>query len=106
VIETPLLRGPLQEIIAKPQRKKEKRTPLLDSDIEDNSDSDDEEEEKPGSTKFTARTIVPDHLPAFPSKHSYKQTPVRSEGKRGFILNLLKLNWVLLVILTSTHNVQ
>ncbi|KAF9900203.1 hypothetical protein EC991_007788 [Linnemannia zychae] len=76
VIETPLLRGPLQEIIAKPQRKKEKKTLLLDSDIEDNSDSEDEEDEKLGSAKVTARTIVPDHLPAFPSKHSYKQTPV------------------------------
>ncbi|KAG0270754.1 hypothetical protein BGZ95_001559 [Linnemannia exigua] len=74
--KTPLLRGPLQEIIAKPTRKKEKKTLLLDSDIEDNSDSDDEEEEKPGSAKVTARTVVPDHLPAFPSKHSYKQTPV------------------------------
>ncbi|KAF9119702.1 hypothetical protein BGW39_000109 [Mortierella sp. 14UC] len=74
--KTPLLRGPLQEIIAKPQKKKEKKTLLLDSDIEDNSDSDDEEDEKPGSAKVTARTIVPDHLPAFPSKHSYKQTPV------------------------------
>ncbi|KAG0380518.1 hypothetical protein BGX24_007713 [Mortierella sp. AD032] len=74
--KTPLLRGPLQEILAKPQRKKEKKTLLLDSDIEDNSDSDDEEEEKQGSAKVTARTAVPDHLPAFPSKHSYKQTPV------------------------------
>ncbi|KAF9933023.1 hypothetical protein FBU30_006698 [Linnemannia zychae] len=74
--KTPLLRGPLQEIIAKPLRKKEKKTLLLDSDIEDNSDSDEEEEEKPGSAKITARTIVPDHLPAFPSKHSFKQTPV------------------------------
>ncbi|ORZ15004.1 transcription factor TFIID complex subunit 8 C-term-domain-containing protein [Lobosporangium transversale] len=26
--------------------------------------------------KVTPRTIVPDHLPPFPSKHSYKQTPV------------------------------
>lgn len=75
-IETPLLRGPLQEILAKPERKKEKKTLLLDSDIEDNSDSDEEEDEKPGTAKVTARTIVPDHLPAFPSKHSYKQTPV------------------------------
>ncbi|KAG0289799.1 hypothetical protein BGZ96_006709 [Linnemannia gamsii] len=74
--KTPLLRGPLQEIIAKPQRKKEKKTLMLDSDIEDNSDSDEEEDEKPGTAKVTARTIVPDHLPAFPSKHSYKQTPV------------------------------
>jgi hypothetical protein len=82
IIETPLLRGPLQEIIAKPQRKKEKTTLLLDSDIEDNSDSDEEEDEKPGAAKVTARTIVPDHLPAFPSKHSYKQTPVsKTQGQ-------------------------
>ncbi|KAF8945555.1 hypothetical protein BGZ47_002447 [Haplosporangium gracile] len=74
--KTPLLRGPLQEILAKPERKKEKKTLLLDSDIEDNSDSDEEEDEKPGTAKVTARTIVPDHLPPFPSKHSYKQTPV------------------------------
>ncbi|KAF9341101.1 transcription initiation factor TFIID subunit 8 [Linnemannia elongata] len=74
--KTPLLRGPLQEILAKPERKKEKKTLLLDSDIEDNSDSDEEEDEKPGTAKVTARTIVPEHLPAFPSKHSYKQTPV------------------------------
>ncbi|KAG0324205.1 hypothetical protein BGZ99_002085 [Dissophora globulifera] len=75
----PLLRGPLQETIAKVQRKKEKKVALLDSDIEDNSESDDEEPTPsttaPG-TKITARTIVPDHLPPFPSKHSYKQTPV------------------------------
>lgn len=76
--KTPLLRGPLQETIARTQKKKEKKTVLLDSDIEDNSDSDDDE---PPTTsvpglKVTARTIVPDHLPPFPSKHSYKQTPV------------------------------
>jgi len=81
-IETPLLRGPLQEILAKPERKKEKKTLLLDSDIEDNSDSDEEEDEKPGTAKVTARTIVPDHLPAFPSKHSYKQTPVGQKQNR------------------------
>ncbi|KAG0054708.1 transcription initiation factor TFIID subunit 8 [Gryganskiella cystojenkinii] len=75
--KTPLLRGPLQETIAKTQTKKEKKTVLLDSDIEDNSDSEDEDEkETPGATKVTARTIVPDHLPPFPSKHSYKQTPL------------------------------
>ncbi|KAF9963071.1 hypothetical protein BGZ65_006136 [Modicella reniformis] len=77
-LETPLLRGPLQETIAKHQRKKEKKTVLLDSDIEDNTDSDDEEPATTSlpETKVTARTIVPDHLPPFPSKHSYKQTPV------------------------------
>ena len=75
--ETPLLRGPLQEMLTKPLKKKEKKTLLLDSDIEDNSDSDDEDEgQTAGSVKVTARTIVPDHLPPFPSKHSYKQTPV------------------------------
>ncbi|KAF9938755.1 hypothetical protein BGZ67_010519 [Mortierella alpina] len=80
--KTPLLRGPLQETIAKGQTKKETKTLLLDSDIEDNSDSEDEDNQDgqnassaPG-TKITARTIVPDHLPPFPSKHSYKQTPV------------------------------
>ncbi|KAG0264084.1 hypothetical protein BG011_007479 [Mortierella polycephala] len=80
--KTPLLRGPLQETIAKGQRKKEKKTVLLDSDIEDNLDSDEEDASEgqtgtstPGAT-VTARTIVPDHLPPFPSKHSYKQTPV------------------------------
>ncbi|KAF8933236.1 transcription factor TFIID complex subunit 8 C-term-domain-containing protein [Dissophora ornata] len=76
--KTPLLRGPLQETIAKPQKKKERRAALLDSDIEDNSDSEDEEpaaSSTPGA-KVTARTVVPDHLPPFPSKHSYKQTPV------------------------------
>ncbi|KAF9110896.1 hypothetical protein BGX27_005735 [Mortierella sp. AM989] len=75
---TPLLRGPLQETIAKGQKKKEKKIKLLDSDIEDNSDSEDDEPAPssiPG-TKVTARTVVPDHLPPFPSKHSYKQTPV------------------------------
>lgn len=58
---------------------------LLDSDIEDNSDSEDEDNQDgqnassvPG-TKITARTIVPDHLPPFPSKHSYKQTPVSQQ---------------------------
>lgn len=93
VIETPLLRGPLQEILAKPERKKEKKTLLLDSDIEDNSDSDDEEDEKPGTAKVTARTIVPDHLPAFPSKHSYKQTPVRQ--KLGRPQMRLLLQWII-----------
>ncbi|KAG0363134.1 hypothetical protein BGZ54_008299 [Gamsiella multidivaricata] len=76
--KTPLLRGPLQETVPKPQKKKEKKTVFLDSDIEDNSDSDDEEPmatSTPG-TRITARTVVPDHLPPFPSKHSYKQTPV------------------------------
>lgn len=77
-----MLRGPLQETIPKTQKKKEKKTVLLDSDIEDNSDSDDEE---PSTTsvpglKVTARTIVPDHLPPFPSKHSYKQTPVSAHS--------------------------
>ncbi|KAF9351009.1 hypothetical protein BGX34_000855 [Mortierella sp. NVP85] len=74
----PLLRGPLQETLAKTQKKKEKKVALLDSDIEDNTDSDDDEPAVtsiPG-VKITARTIVPDHLPPFPSKHSYKQTPV------------------------------
>ncbi|KAI7819971.1 transcription factor TFIID complex subunit 8 C-term-domain-containing protein [Gamsiella multidivaricata] len=78
LLETPLLRGPLQETVPKPQKKKEKKTVFLDSDIEDNSDSDDEEPmatSTPG-TRITARTVVPDHLPPFPSKHSYKQTPV------------------------------
>ncbi|GJJ73347.1 transcription initiation factor TFIID subunit 8 [Entomortierella parvispora] len=78
---TPLLRGPLQETLAKKEQKKETKTDLLDSDIEDNSDSDEEDEKEkqaagPKSAKVTARTVVPDHLPAFPSKHSYKQTPV------------------------------
>ncbi|KAG0020738.1 hypothetical protein BGZ80_003671 [Entomortierella chlamydospora] len=76
--KTPLLRGPLQETLAKVQKKKEKNVKLLDSDIEDNSESDDDEPattSTPGN-KVTARTIVPDHLPPFPSKHSYKQTPV------------------------------
>ncbi|KAF9438851.1 transcription initiation factor TFIID subunit 8 [Entomortierella beljakovae] len=63
---------------AKPQRKKEKNIKLLDSDIEDNSDSDDDEPPAPSTSgaKITARTIVPDHLPPFPSKHSYKKTAV------------------------------
>ncbi|KAF9083363.1 hypothetical protein BGX23_011552 [Mortierella sp. AD031] len=74
--KTPLLRGPLQEVVAKAQKKKERKTLLLDSDIEDNSDSDDEDEGQAGAAKVTAHTIVPDHLPPFPSKHSYKQTPV------------------------------
>ncbi|KAG0196698.1 hypothetical protein BGX28_009844 [Mortierella sp. GBA30] len=80
--KTPLLRGPLQETVAKGRKKKESNTALLDSDIEDNSDSEDEDNQDgqnasstPG-TKITARTIVPEHLPPFPSKHSYKQTPV------------------------------
>ncbi|KAF8985468.1 hypothetical protein BGZ46_004061 [Entomortierella lignicola] len=76
--KTPLLRGPLQETVAKVQKKKEKDVKLLDSDIEDNSDSDDDEPVATTTpeTKITARTIVPDHLPPFPSKHSYKRTPV------------------------------
>ncbi|KAI1306700.1 transcription initiation factor TFIID subunit 8 [Mortierella claussenii] len=77
--KTPLLRGPLQETIAKGKKKQEKTTLLLDSDIEDNSDSDEEEPATTAAasgTKVTARTAVPDHLPPFPSKHSYKQTPV------------------------------
>jgi len=82
MIGTPLLRGPLQETLAKKEQKKETKTDLLDSDIEDNSDSDEEDEKEkqaagPTGAKITARTVVPDHLPAFPSKHSYKQTPVR-----------------------------
>ncbi|KAG0028274.1 transcription initiation factor TFIID subunit 8 [Podila clonocystis] len=73
---TPLLRGPLQETIAKTKKKKEKTTVLLDSDIEDNSESDEEDNKDAAGNKITARTPVPDHLPAFPSKHSYRQTPV------------------------------
>ncbi|KAG0336347.1 hypothetical protein BG004_008103, partial [Podila humilis] len=73
---TPLLRGPLQETIAKPKKKKEKKPLELDSDIEDNSDSDDELEQQKDAAgnRITARTTVPDHLPPFPSKHSFKQT--------------------------------
>ncbi|KAG0306577.1 transcription initiation factor TFIID subunit 8 [Dissophora globulifera] len=67
----PLLRGPLQETIAKAQRKKEKKVALLDSDIEDNSDSDDEEP-TPSTTapgaKITARTIVFVKRPTDPQK--------------------------------------
>ncbi|KAF9170692.1 hypothetical protein BGX21_006294 [Mortierella sp. AD011] len=58
--KTPLLRGPLQETLAKVQKKEEKNVKLLDSDIEDNSESDDDEPattSTPG-TKVTARTIV------------------------------------------------
>ncbi|KAG0095014.1 transcription initiation factor TFIID subunit 8 [Podila epicladia] len=71
---TPLLLGPLQETIAKPKKKKEKTTVLLDSDIEDNSESDEEDNKDAAGNKITARTPVPDHLPPFPSKHSYRQT--------------------------------
>ncbi|KAF9208280.1 transcription initiation factor TFIID subunit 8 [Podila verticillata] len=73
---TPLLQGPLQETMAKPKKKKVKTTLLLDSDIEDNSDSDEEDNKDAAGNKITARTPVPDHLPPFPSKHSYRQTPV------------------------------
>ncbi|KAF9297238.1 transcription initiation factor TFIID subunit 8 [Mortierella antarctica] len=73
---TPLLQGPLQETIAKPKKKKEKTTVLLDSDIEDNSESDEEDNKDAAGNKITARTPVPDHLPPFPSKHSYRQTAV------------------------------
>lgn len=77
-LATPLLQGPLQETMAKPKKKKEKKTLLLDSDIEDNSDSDEEDNKDAAGNKITARTPVPDHLPSFPSKHSYRQTPVRN----------------------------
>lgn len=59
---------------------------LLDSDIEDNSESDEEDNKDAAGNKITARTPVPDHLPPFPSKHSYRQTPVRKD-KEEFILS-------------------
>ncbi|KAF9352615.1 hypothetical protein BGX26_009595 [Mortierella sp. AD094] len=68
--KTPLLRGPLQETLAKVQKKKEKNIKLLDSDIEDNSESDDDEPattSTPG-TKVTARTIVFVKRPNDPQK--------------------------------------
>ncbi|KAF9427142.1 transcription initiation factor TFIID subunit 8 [Podila epigama] len=72
----PLLSGPPEETIAEPIKKEEETTLLLDSDIEDNSDSDEEENKDAAGNKITARTPVPDHLPPFPSKHSFRQTPV------------------------------
>lgn len=87
-VATPLLQGPLQETIAKPKKKKEKTTVLLDSDIEDNSESDEEDNKDAAGNKITARTPVPDHLPPFPSKHSYRQTAVRTGQGRSFLFSI------------------
>lgn len=41
----------------------------------DNEDSEDEAEDH--TTEGGMPTYVPRHLPSFPSKHSFRQTPVR-----------------------------
>ncbi|KAG0223915.1 hypothetical protein BGW41_005293 [Actinomortierella wolfii] len=90
----PLLKGALKETIPEPKKFKKEDKPVLVSDDEEQSEMEDEildEEEQqlqeksrrkdgasagPVQKRVPIRQAVPDHLPPFPSKHTYKQTPV------------------------------
>ncbi|KAF9971482.1 transcription initiation factor TFIID subunit 8 [Actinomortierella ambigua] len=90
----PLLKGALKETIPEPKKFKQEVKPVLASDEEELSESEEEpleEEEQqlhekskkkdgaasgPAPRRVPIRKAVPDHLPPFPSKHTYKRTPV------------------------------
>ncbi|KAI9469317.1 Bromodomain associated-domain-containing protein [Zychaea mexicana] len=59
--------------------KSENNVQFLASDDENDEDEDDDDnssEKKGASSQFELPEYVPDHLPKFPSRHSFRQTPV------------------------------
>jgi hypothetical protein len=49
------------------------------------SDSEDDDDERPDEIDDSSSApYVPPHMPKFPSRHSFKQTPVRASCKVNF----------------------